>query len=265
MASLLVNAAVASTISKSAYTKDEPAEGEGSQGSEKEKLTGWKYLRSIAAGLLAAGSLAMQVVIILTVGGIPTFIAGGLGAFVAVCVGVRQAFLSKMDTLRDVHNKLRDEVNRMTEENNILSSNVNELSGEVDRVEVIEGELQIIAEVGQTNVNNLVNLIAENAETMRAQVKCVKAAVAEQILTSILRTDKDGDLQITDREVDILVMRLKHQEGVEIEEVSLRRELAKVSGSIGSLMEFFRHMEDETSENSPIAVNMEAYKANMQG
>ena len=79
-------------------------------------------------------------------------------------------FLAKMDTLRDVHNKLRDEVNRMTEENNILSSNVNELSGEVDRVEVIEGELAAIAVIGQTNVNNLVNLVAENAETMRAQV-----------------------------------------------------------------------------------------------
>ena len=92
----------------------------------------------------------------------------------------------------------------------------------------------------------------------------MKAAVAEQILTSILRTDKDGDLQITDREVDILVMRLKHQEGVEIEEQALRRELAKVSGSIGSLMEFFRNMEDETSENSPIGVNIEAYKANMK-
>ena len=93
----------------------------------------------------------------------------------------------------------------------------------------------------------------------------MKAAVAEQILTSILRTDKDGDLQITDREVDILVMRLKHQEGVEIEEKVLRKELAKVSGSIGSLMEFFRNMEDESSsKNSGIAVNMDAYKATMQ-
>lgn len=265
MASYIVKHAVTNSISPSAYTEDKPAEGgEGEEGEEKPKLTGWGYVRSIAANLLATGSLAMQVVIILTVGSIFTYIAGGIGAFVALVVGLRQFKLSKMDTLRDVHNKLRDEVNRMTEENNILSSNVTELSGEVDRVEVIEGELQEIARVGQTNVDNLVKLVAENAETMRQQIKCVKAAVAEQILTSILRTDKDGDLQITDREVDILVMRLKHQEGVEIEENALRRELQKVSGSIGSLMEFFRNMDDETSENSPIAVNMDAYKANMQ-
>lgn len=252
----------------SSPTEDKPVEGEevkeGEEGEEQPKLTGFAYLKSIGGGILAIGSLGMQVVIVLIVGSIFTYAAGGIGALVALVVGIRQIEMSKSGSLRDVQNLMRDEVNRLTQENNVLSSNVTELSGEVDRVEVLEGELREIATKGQTQVDELVRLVAENAETMRQQVKCIKAEVAEQILTSILRTDKDGDLQITDREVDILVMRLKHQEGVEIEEQALRRELAKVSGSIGSLMEFFRNMEDETSENSPIGVNMEAYKANMK-
>lgn len=79
----------------------------------------------------------------------------------------------------------------------------------------------------------------------------------EQILTSVLRTDRNSDLKLNDREVDILVTRLRHQNGIKVEEKQLREVLQNSDGSIGNLMRFFRStMDESTDDEGPISLDM---------
>jgi len=230
---------------------------------DEEKKTGLKYLLSIAALSAAIGSFVFQILAMVVANHGLMYFAGVLACLLASAVGTQQVLISRMDTLRDVHNKLRDEVNLMTEENNELNRNVNDLQDEVSRVEDIEAQLTELAQIGNVHVNNLVSLVKENDITLKKQIRCVKASAAENILTSILRTDRDSDLQITDREVDILIMRLKHLEGVKVDENQLRESLKKNGGSISNLMKFFREIDDESNElkeRTPLSVDMKSYR-----
>jgi len=227
------------------------------QGEDEAPKTGLQYLFSIAAMCLAVGSFGFQIAAIVITLGPFMYIAGGLGMVIAAAVGVRQITIAKMDTLRDIHNKLRDEVNRMTGENNLLHNNVDELETEVHRVEKIEGELTIIAERGNMNANKLVDLVKQNAETLKRQTKCVKASVAEQVLTSILRTDRDSSLTITENEVNRLCLRLKHLDGIKIDEAQLRSILKTNDGSVGSVMQFLRSMDPDSDETDDIGIKVD--------
>jgi len=228
-----------------------------------EKKTGLKYLLSTVVMSVAAGSFVLQILAMIVANHGLMYFSGVLACLLASAVGIQQVLISRMDTLRDVHNKLRDEVNRMTEENNELNRNVNDLQDEVSRVEDIESQLSELAQVGNVHVNDLVGLVKENDTTLKKQIRCVKASAAENILTSILRTDRDADLQITDREVDILIRRLKHLDGVKVDENQLRAELKKSDGSISNLMNFFRNIDDESNElkeRTPLSVDMQSYR-----
>jgi len=224
------------------------------------KRSGTKYIIHTAVMSATIASVVVQILAMVVERKVLMFVAGGLALLLAIVVASRQVLMARMDTLRDVHNKLREEVNRMTGENNELHSSVDELETEVGRVQDIEKKLLEIAKADNTNVDHLVKLVNENAITLQRQAQCLKGAVAEQVLTSVLRTDRDSDLKITDREVDILVARLKHQDGIKIDEEQLRAVLKKNDGTIGSLMGFFRSMMDdeESTERSIISVDVES-------
>jgi len=221
-----------------------------------------KYIIHIAVMSITIASIIVQGVAMAVERSALMYVAGIIALLLAAVVCARQVLMAKTDTLREVHNKLREEVNRLTGENNELHNNVDELQTDVVKVQDIEKQLSQIAEADGTNVNHLVDLVKTNATTTRKQADCLKGSVAEAVLTSVLRTDRDSDLKITDREVDILVRRLKHQDGIKIEEKDLRDSLCKGDGSIGNLMNFFRKIMDETADNEAnqaLTLDMESF------
>jgi len=228
-----------------------------------ENKTSFKYFLRIAPMLTAAGSLVFQILAMVFKDNWLMYFSGILACLLASLVGTQQILITRMDKLRDVHNKLRDEVNRMTEENNELNGNVSGLQTEVNRVEDIEAQLEELAQDGNVQVNDLVGSVKENDITLKKQIKCVKASAAENILTTLLRTDRDGDFQITDREADNLIRRLKHLDGLRIEEDKMRAVFNQTGTSISNIMNFLREIDDENNElrqNTPLSVDMESYR-----
>ena len=69
-----------------------------------------------------------------------------------------------------------------------------------------------------------------------------KADLQEQLLATVLRTDRDGNLQIDDREASILVLRMKNHGGLEFNEERVRRALVKTNGSLPALLNILRQI-----------------------
>lgn len=69
-----------------------------------------------------------------------------------------------------------------------------------------------------------------------------KAELQEQLLTAVLRTDRDGNLQIDEREANILILRMKNHAGVHFDEDTVRSELCKTGGSLAALMTIIRQI-----------------------
>lgn len=187
------------------------------------------------------------------------FVAGIIGVSIAPLVVIRQFVLMRMDTLRCVHNKLRMEINKLTLENNALQRNVDDLQVEVGKVSEVEGELAQIAESQGSNVGELIDLVKDNGIVLKAQEKCARAAFQESLLTTILRTDRDQSMTISEREANILIMRMRNQDGIHLDEDRFRQALAESHTSISSVLKIVREIDQEhddfTREDSMIKVD----------
>ncbi len=69
-----------------------------------------------------------------------------------------------------------------------------------------------------------------------------KAELQEQLLATVLRTDRDGDLQIDEREANILIMRMKNYDGVLFDEDRVRKALVTTNGSLPALLNIIREI-----------------------
>ena len=182
------------------------------------------------------------------------------GTLWAPVVLVRQRQLKKMQSLREVHNKIREEVNKLQGENEILEGNIDELDTQVEGLEHVEKQVKDITERQGYNVNNLILMVKENGSILKDIKKLVKADFRQQILTTVLRSDRDCDMTIQDKEIDMLLLRLKHQRGIVINEVKFRDALVSKEGCISAIMSFLRETEDQDDiedKNAIISVDVD--------
>lgn len=175
-------------------------------------------------------------------------VSGVISAIVASTAGVKQVIMRRMDTLRMVHNKIRSEVNRFMEENNKLTRNVDGLEDEVIQLQDIEKQLNGIAERTGSTAKELIALVKENSAILKQQKILAKADLQEQLLATVLRTDRDGNLQIDEREASILILRMRNHGGLEFDEERVRNALVKTNGSLPALLRILRQIGKDGDE-----------------
>jgi len=140
------------------------------------------------------------------------------------------------------------EVNRFTEENNRLAHNVDSLEGEVNRVQHVENELTEMAKESKNNVDDLVTIVKENQTVVKRQAKLARAAFQEQLLTTVLRTDRDQNMRLEANEVDILIMRMRSQEGIMLDERMFRERIERNNGSLWTVLEVLRELGEDDAD-----------------
>lgn len=222
---------------------------------EEEKKRG--YTLSYFVFLISGASILLQIFAMWIEASAVVYVMGVVGIIISPIVILRQVRLNKLETVRMVHNKLRQEVNRLQEENDALQGQVHDLQVEVDKVDDLERQLGAIAKDQGANVKDLVEAVKENGIILKEQAKCAKAAFEEQLFTTVLRTDRNRDMRIEGREADILILRLKNQEGITLNEEKFRDRLEKES-SVATLMKIVYDLEKEgQGDDAILKVNME--------
>jgi len=200
----------------------------------------------------STASICLQIIAIWLETSTVVYIMGIIAIIIAPLVMIRQVRLTKLETVRQVHNALRVEVNRLKGENNVLQNKVSELQVEVDKVEDLERQLSNIARTQNANVNDFVQAVKENGIILKEQAVCAKAAFAEQLFTTVLRSDRDRNYKIQGIEERALIMRMKTQEGITLNEEKFRKKLEEKQGSVGALMKLIYDVETEGQGDDPV-------------
>ena len=108
-------------------------------------------------------------------------VSGVLGIAVAGTTAWKQLLLQRMETMKNVHNKIRREVNRFKTENGKLTENVNGLETNIIELQKIERHIARIAEEHGLSAHELNNLVRENKKTINEQkVSGIKTALKIQ-------------------------------------------------------------------------------------
>lgn len=195
---------------------------------------------AVTSGLMQALAMAVNRSIFV-------YVSGGIGLCVAPIAALRQRALAREEGIRDIQRKLSKEVGRLTAENEKLTNSVDELEQTVGQLKEVEEELDGIAQTQGKNVGQLVDLVNENGKVLTEMKEVLTAELCQNITSIVLRSDRDGDLRISDKEIKILFLRLKNFEGVIINEKLLRERLKQNSDgtTLRGFLKFIRRMVDE--------------------
>lgn len=149
------------------------------------------------------------------------FVAAILGLILSPSVLLKQFLLARMDTLRAAHNKIRMEINRFMEENNELHRSVDHLEEGVTRLQHTQEELERVTASSNQSTLQLVDAVKKNDFYVKRIQELSKMQFQEELVKTILRSDRDGNMKITDREVRALFARFKGKKGLHFNEEKL--------------------------------------------
>jgi hypothetical protein len=216
---------------------------------EEEKTMGfWDKICYGAAG----GSAVMQGVSMAWHRSLITYVAGVVALLVAPVVAVSQRKLQSTDSLRKYQNLLRGDVNRLMRANDKLTSNVDELEVQVGSLQETEQKLDEITKEQGTNTAHLIELMNENQTILNKMNANIKGVAMEQLVSVVLRSDRDEDFSIEGTEIRRLQLRLSNIPGITVNEERFVEKLEKDS-SLGGIMKVIRTIEiDDLPEDERI-------------
>mmetsp|Transcript_19280 Transcript_19280/g.27125 ORF Transcript_19280/g.27125 Transcript_19280/m.27125 type:complete len:263 (-) Transcript_19280:152-940(-) len=190
--------------------------------------------------VLCIGSIGLNSVSIGLHQSVVVYITAIVAFFCVIIVTKNELKLRKLGTLRNKIDDCKDQVKSLQNENKKLTGTVHKLDDKVDDLRIVEKELNVILGKQDINIDALGNLVHEN-KVLVEEMKCIaKADFREVVLTTILRSDRDNDLSISERELNELVFRLKLLESRKFDEKKLRNFLTRSNRSVGTLIEFLR-------------------------
>jgi len=155
--------------------------------------------------------------------------------------------LLKLQTFRDALNDMRSHVNDFMRQNNVLTLNINKLALSVNELKKVEDELGKIA--GNTdNVERLIEVVTETKRINAEMKKIVEASIIQQMITTIIRTDRNNDMVISPSELRLLMKRLDAKPGFDFNEEQFLNLLGnpKEDTSIEEIMKVIRNLKDHS-------------------
>jgi len=226
-------------------------------GEETQKKSPLQMMFITATFGLAAATAAFGI-IAASVFQIPVVIAAAVvGIADSAYVGVQRVQLNKMDTLRQVMNKLRGEVSRLRGINDELSEENDRLKVQVDKVKDIEeGLSDIVTRQGQS-VQSFIQAVKDNQMVLDQMQYLIKAKIMQDLVSIVLRADRDQDSTIDPEEIGMLVLMLKNAQEVTLDEDTFRARMRESGYSTTNVLKLCRTLvhSDEGEDGGIIKVD----------
>jgi septal ring factor EnvC (AmiA/AmiB activator) len=155
--------------------------------------------------------------------------------------------LKNLNSLRQAQNNLRGQVNYLVNENERLQRNLSKLDSSVAQLERVERELTRIAGTSY-NVKRLVEIVNETNEIQQRMEKSLKSKILSTILGVVCKSDANGDFNISEKELQVLIVRLSMMDGVYFREGNFRKQVASLNLGVSTIMSMIRTLLQENDE-----------------
>lgn len=166
---------------------------------------------------------------------------------VAPLVVAQKFKLQSLGDLRGQHNALRQKCNVFAGENNKLHSTITGMEGQMERLSDVEEGLSKIANQSGTQVNRLVEIVKENGELQIKVKKALERQVMQGIVDAVVTSDKDGNFTLSPKETEMLKLRLKNIDGINLNEQNFNKMIASDENelTVPDVMNMVRNLLDD--------------------
>jgi hypothetical protein len=179
-------------------------------------------------------------------------VASSLTIFMILVLLLQQRKLRKFGTFRNKHNELRRQVHYMHQERERLHRTMDRLDESVAEMHHIPQELHQISK--NQNVDRLLAIVQEQKELQEKIRVKLNQQIMQQILTIVVREDRDQNWTLRPTEVEKIIIRLGLVEGIEFNETLFRQMLTE-DPSVSTVMKIIRSLlerDDEYQHGTPI-------------
>lgn len=121
------------------------------------------------------------------------------------------------------------------------------LEVQTGRLQEFEGELQKVTGDAEVNADELIHTVKENEKYIKRLDELAREEFQQHLVTTILKSDRDGDGKIEDREIRILIARFKGKRGLNFDDRKLHASIENSDGSIKSIMDILKDLNVESS------------------
>ena len=195
--------------------------------------------------LVAAMAIASSVASIQFTESTMVNVASSLTIFMILVLLLQQRKLRKYGTLRNQNNELRRQVHYMRQERERLHRTMDRLDENVAELHHVPQELHRISK--NQNVDRLMAIVEEQ-KTLQEKIRVkINQQIMQQILTIVVREDRDQDWTLRPTEIEKIIVRLGLVEGIEFNESLLREKLTE-DPSISTVMKIIRSLLERDDE-----------------
>mmetsp|Transcript_9100 Transcript_9100/g.14107 ORF Transcript_9100/g.14107 Transcript_9100/m.14107 type:complete len:276 (+) Transcript_9100:195-1022(+) len=185
-----------------------------------------------------------------------------LGIFVALGVFAQRLVLLQFKTLREVHNQIRQEANVLQEQNQELQGSVTSLETKVEKLRAVENNLQNICDAQGSSTTEFMTLLDEQREIIAEMHHHLEAEVVQNLLTAVMKSDRDRDFIIDPEEIRYLMLRLEHSSaGIVVHEDAFKALLERKGYNLGAVLDVCKKlMNKDESDGEEQVIEIQSRK-----
>lgn len=210
----------------------------------------------MVAGVVALSAFGSSLAAIIVEQSYVVLAAGILSMVTGPYAYYQQTRLTDIKALKATHAAFVREINYLKNENDRLEKSVEELGSTVSGLEETEFALQTISEIQGQNVALLSEQVEDNNKILDRMQGSLKTAVLNNMLSIIIRCDKDEDWKFDDDEINNLIHRMENINNIEIHDEKFREAIVK-NGEDGralkNVMKLVKKLFSDENSNDIIA------------
>jgi hypothetical protein len=179
-------------------------------------------------------------------------LACSLTIFLTFVLLLQQRKLKFFGTLRRQNNELRRHVHYLRQERERLHRNLDRMDENVAELNHIPHDLHRISQ--NQNVDRLLAIVEEQTELQENIRTKINQQIMQQILTIVVREDRDQNWTLRPTEIEKIIVRLGMVEGIEFDEKLFRGTLTE-NPTVSTVMKILRALlerDDEFQHGTPI-------------
>lgn len=132
------------------------------------------------------------------------FVSGVIGAALSPYAAVQQRKITDIDALQITTEKMKEEVAQLEAENTKLESSVKQLESSVSGLKATKQKLDTLQATQGQSIDELERQLAESRKILEMQKQSLSGDILSNIMTVVLAADDDGDMLLSDEEIDKL-------------------------------------------------------------
>jgi len=147
--------------------------------------------------------------------------------------------------LKEVNEAMERELGQYKEQNERLHKTVGELEGSVKNLQELEQTLKEIKMMESSTLDELEVQLQEQKEIEDQLEDNLVAEICQNVISICLAVDKDGDMNLSDDEIALLIAKIQSIGGVAVDEEKFKAKIIENGRSMTAVMEVLRNLLDD--------------------